>query len=265
MEHKEYKRYVKEFDEFTNNSIILEGINIDYKNKIVSVDLSHDKNVDTSILINPTYTKINDIDVISIFKRVRNENKSDGNPLIYALKGLHDWKINKGDILKLLKQFIRITEKIKTEYDTIITVPSSNLLNKEFLFRLNKIIKCKHKITDLFSKLEADEVFDVLNYSQIPRKELDLIKTSIERMHNENDGVFSFKYVPKYIRKYIKRTVSMTYINNELELQDKINEKSILILDDTISSGSTISEITQNILDMYTPSNVTVITLFSSL
>ena len=80
-------------------------------NKKVSINLNHENGLDTSIDGNPTFYKVGDIDVISIFKR-KKYLKSDGNPLLYDLKGLNDWKLENFDVKLLLKQFIRISEKI---------------------------------------------------------------------------------------------------------------------------------------------------------
>ena len=54
-------------------------------------------------------------------------------------------------------------------------------------------------------------------------------------------------------------------INDQLDVSEKINGKNILILDDTIASGQTISLFTKEILDIYEPSKVTIITLFSKI
>ena len=144
------------------NIHLIEGIDVDYINKVVSFNDDHQENVDKSTIINPTYYKVNDIDVISIFKRKKSEEFTlDGNPLINTLKGIKGWKIsNKTDIINLLKKFIRISEKIKEKYDTIITIPSTNELNVNFLHRLNKIIKSKHQIKDFLDKLSIDEVYE---------------------------------------------------------------------------------------------------------
>lgn len=48
-----------------------------------------------------------------------------------------------------------------------------------------------------------------------------------------------------------------------LDDTDKINDKNVLILDDTVTSGSTISLFTKDILEMSKPLKITVITLFS--
>ena len=150
-----YQRLLRE-ELLKQHCYLIEGIDIDTTNKTISFNGSHEQNVDTSILINPTYVNINGIDVISIFKRKKaNDFSFDGNPLIYALKGINDWKFKnpQSDIINLLKQFIRIVEKIQPKYDTIITVPSTNELNIEFLHRLDKIIKSDFQITDYLYKM----------------------------------------------------------------------------------------------------------------
>ena len=167
---KERKEFIKEMlDQYTlenrlkEHQYLIEGIDIDELNHVVSFNPSHEENVDTSIILNPTYSEIDNIKIISIFKRKTSEDSNyDGNPLIYALKGIKDWKFNnpKTDIINLLKQFIRISEKIEDHYDAIITVPSQNELNTEFLYRLNKIIKSDVKIEDYFWKLTAEDVFE---------------------------------------------------------------------------------------------------------
>ena len=186
MNNRHVLEYYQFLSEQLDNSFLLEGINIDTVNKIVSIDLSHEEGVDTS-LINPTYKKISGVNVISIFKRVRKNDpltgtSLDGNPLIYALKEINGWKINKDDIIKLLKQFIRISEKIKLEYDTIIKVPSTSVLNTEFLYRINKIIKCKDVISDMFNKMDATDVFDVIDSSLVPPADFKLIDTFIYKI-----------------------------------------------------------------------------------
>ena len=254
---------------------LMEGIDIDNANKTVSFSLEHENNVDTSILFNPTYSNINGIDIISIFKRKANNNKLDGNPLIYALKNIKGWQFAnpKEDIIGLLKQFIRISEKINSEYDTIITIPSQNPLNLEFLYRLNKIIKAKHKITNYLSKLTADEVYeDFIDWKQI---QIDYPNDNIKIENNfnkwfsdmkiKNNDYFSFKYIKDpNMRKYIKKTM---WADDELVITyaPYINNKDILILDDTISSGASISHATKEILEEFDPKSITVITLFSAL
>lgn len=255
---------------------LIEGIDIDDDNKTVSFNPNHEDGADTSILLNPTYSKIWGINVISIFKRKPHPDfASDGNPLIYALKRLKGWKFLNPtqDIVSLLRQFVRISEKIEPIYDTIITVPSGNRLNTEFLHRLNKVVKAKHRISDLFFKLSSEDVYeDYLDRKQISKDfgefgkievKKELVK-SFRAMGDKNKGIFSYKFIKPEFRKYVTKTMH-SEDENVIEFGPFINGKRILILDDTISSGSTISEITKSILATYKPKSVTVITLFSKL
>lgn len=255
---------------------LIEGIDVDEIKKTVSFNNSHEENVDTSTLINPTYENIGGVDVISIFKRKKSSDFShDGNPLIYALKGIKGWKFNneQSDIIGLLRQFIRIAEKIQPKYDTIITIPSNNVLNKNFLFRLNKVIKADVQIQDYLHKLTAEEVYEeFVDWVQISQdfgerynKIKSLIASYFKNMDNEYDGYFSYKFIKDVkLRKYIKKTM---YSDSEktIEYASHINGKNILILDDTIGSGSTISEACKEIFEMFSPKSITVITLFSKL
>ena len=150
----------------------------------------------------------------------------------------------------------------------IIIVPSKNKLNTEFLHRLDNILKFDNKIEDYFHKLNVEEVLDNGIDRELLTKSTnfeyiwnDLIK-SFEKMNNENNGFFSYKYIKPEYRKYICKTMSF---DNDIIYENLINNKNILILDDTISTGQTISESVKNISEVFTPSKITVITLFSKL
>jgi adenine/guanine phosphoribosyltransferase-like PRPP-binding protein len=161
-----------------------------------------------------------------------------------------------------LKQFIRISEKIKSSYDTIIQIPSSNTLNNKFLYRLNNIIKCEHIIdNELFSKMYTEEVIDNVEFDKMTKEEGIIIKKSFAKMGD----FFTFKEIPPKLRKYIKNIWNDNSSCDGLYYADKINGKNILVLDDTISSGQTISTYCENIISNYTPKSITIVTLFSKL
>ena len=248
-------------------TMIGEGIDIDYRNNTVNINLVHEKGVDTSIENNPLYYKLDGIKIISIFKRkkILANDKSDGNPLLYALKGIYNWKIDDFNIKLLLKQFVRIVEKINPQYDTLIKVPSQNELNNIFFEHLNKYIKCKNEIIDIpILKISTD---DVLN-TYVDFKEMDYDEEQkMIRAFNLMSDTFTFKHIPSYLRKYIKKIFYSIEIEQELDenIVNSINDKDILILDDTVSSGAYISHFVNTIKEMYAPKSITVITLFSKL
>ena len=242
-----------------NNQYLIEGIDIDYLKKEILFNPNHEENIDTSLL-NPTYTKIQNMEVISLFKRKENIDKTDGNPLVYALKGIKGWNIDYDNIMLLFKQFLKISKNIKSSYDTIVTVPSTNTLNTNLLYRLNKIIKGK-PILDMFHRLSVSDVLECgINKDSDPK---DFKKVyDILRKQNLTNSTFTYKDIPKNLRYVIKSSCSVT---NELTYQEDINEKDILILDDTISSGKSISDTVQAINKNFNPKSITVITLFSGL
>lgn len=55
---------------------------------MVRINFNHDNGVNTSIKTNPVKYDVNNISIISIFSRLSNKDYQNGNPLIYALKGI---------------------------------------------------------------------------------------------------------------------------------------------------------------------------------
>lgn len=256
--------------------LLIEGIDINNINKTVSFNPNHENNITTSEILNPSISYLNvdgkDIEVISIFKRKRNNYGSDGNPLIYDIKNKYGWTFNNRDydVFYLMKQFIKICSKLDKKYDTIITVPSSNPLNIKFMHKLNNIINCDYKIGNFFEKFNSAEVFENnIKWDDVEKTEYHkvykILEDSFVKMHDENDCKFSYKYIPPKYRKYISKTLHF-YEDPDVMLYDfEINGKDIIVLDDVISTGSSLSETVQNILSIYIPKSITVITLFSKL
>ena len=243
-------------------TFIIEGIDINRRDKIVSFNPTHEKGVNTSETFNPRYKTVKNINVIAIFDR-NNMLDGDGNPLLYALKQMYGWKISTGDIQKLLKQFIKIAEKIKPKYDTIVVIPSKNDLNTNFLHRLNKIIKCDNIVEGIFSKIPAEDVYDnYVDWNKTSQEEEQELINNFTDMFKSTE-YFSFKYIKPNLRKYITKSM---WVNNNIASKNNelINGKDILVLDDTIASGQTISEFCKNIYKIFKPKSITVITLFSA-
>lgn len=251
-----------------DSSILLEGIYIDDESKSVKLN-------DSSKGVNfngPIYWKTADgLDVISIFKRtsyVDHEKEYDGNPFIYALKNKFGWKfdISKQEVHKYIKKFVENCQKLQQTYDTIIMIPSHSKINKKFMESLYDILKARHKIEYLFSKIELnhDEVEQFIDYDAIkkdyeyPRK----IEIEIEKILYKLNGTekeFEAKLVNKKYLKYIK----FLQIKDDPDSVEQINNKNILILDDVFSSGTTISQAVDAIKQNYNPKSITVVTLLS--
>ena len=259
------KSYTNDFDNY-----IVEGLNIDVDNKTVSLTDNHNSGVDFSLVNNPVYDKYNGYDVISIFKRTPltdiNNTQRDGNPFIYALKNKNGWKFNitTSEITKYIKRFLNICKKIKDKYDTIIITPSASDLNEKFMKAISRQVNANNIINEYFIKLSKEEIVDDdlidierirHDYGNSFNKVMSEIHRSFQRMKGET---FEAKYVKKEYLKYIK------YIEtNGDDIRKYIDDKDILLLDDTISSGETVSQCINGILSNFIPKSITIITLLS--
>ena len=253
------------------NNYIVEGLNIDVDNKTVSLTDAHNSGIDFSLVNNPVYDKHNGYDVISIFKRTSltdiNNTQRDGNPFIYALKKKNGWKFNitSEEINKYIRRFLNICKKINNKYDTIIITPSASELNEKFMKAISRQVDANNIINEYFVKLSKEEIIDddlidierIRNdYGNSFNKVMSEIHRSFRRMKGET---FEAKYVKKEYLKYIKYIET----NGDDDIRKYIDDKDILLLDDTISSGETVSQCINGILSNFIPKSITIITLLS--
>lgn len=259
------------------NTVLDEGIDFDYDKMTVSYNPSHEENVDTSLINNPTKDKgiIPGIPVWSIFKRKRGMY-GDGNPLVYALKG-EGWTFrSEKDRLAIEKQFNDIATKLVQIYPISVTIviPSGNKLN----YHIAKVIMSKSKNAELLEgaicKLTTEEVNDIVlaknsYFRQIYRNNFNAAYRQLciyfEEMDEKRGGTFSRHLIKdKNMRNVLLNTLK---ISPDRYAKDSkiINGQDILIIDDTISRGQTIKEACQIMLESYAPKSITVLTLMSRL
>lgn len=261
---------------FNGDVPLNEGFDIDAKTKTVSFNPNHQENINTGNLYDPKpiFDKFNKWDLISIFKRERNEYSNDGNPVIYALKNEFGWKFkNKNhDLYALLRRFVYIAHQLynmDTTYDTIVIVPSKNKLNAEIMIRLAKILRCKTVRENFFNKLDKWTVIeDQVDEEMAENDGMDLqvlrtvLYNSIKKMPTKS---FQFHFIPVKYRKYIKHTFESYNMFEEIEYKDDFNDKNVIVLDDTIATGRSVSEACEIIEELYDVKKLTIITLFSKL
>lgn len=162
-----------------------------------------------------------------------------------------------------------------TKYDTIIMTPSNNELNKIVFGYLIRLIRHDNHIEDFFEKMTADDVYSCMiddNYIEqhYPNKANDIyvdIDDAFIAMNNTNDGIFSYKYLQKaeYRDIIIQSMRIKNYPHCKLNYENIINNKHVLVFDDTITTGKTISDSGKAIKDMFNPKSITYITLFSAI
>lgn len=265
--------------------VLKEGIDVDIDTKSVGFNPNHQNYIDTNDHWNPKpiYNNVRGYDVISIFTRQMSNDRLDGNPLIYALKG-KEWKLKhpRYDIMALLRRFVAVTKELKETYDVIITIPSSNSLNKDILHKIERLIPHSEAFSDFFYKYTVDEVYDRLIDSEwlsrtYPHKEdnnrmhkmlyTQLKKMGLPKSEGGNDGIFSYKFIkPTELRNAINQSMGINEkYKDTFYYSNKINGKKVLIIDDTVTSGKTLSDSADAIMDTYDPKSITFLTLFSPL
>lgn len=259
---------------------LMEGIDIDTKNHIVRFNPTHQDNVDTNDYINPyiIQNRYANCNIVSMFERKDNGKRTDGNPLVCALKGLYGWKFANPsyDIPMLYRRFLSGISCIQHNFDTMIMTPSHNEFNIAVFSRLRNYIHCDNYYETFFKKLPAstvkqfylkDNILQTANLGKgiITNEKQKALELAFERMEAENGGIFSYKYLPDVsYRQGILQSMTISFGEHNLEeYKNAINGKDVIVLDDTVTSGKTISDSAEAILEMFAPKQITFLTVFS--
>lgn len=274
------------------SKVLIEGIDVDDKMMTVGFNPHHQNYVNTNDPWNPKpiYNYVDGYKVISIFERKDTIDKQDGNPLLYALKSfangdknpIWSFRDKQYDIFALLRRFVAVTKELSESFDVIITTPSLNPLNTEVLHRIIRLISHENSFEGFFTKYSANDVYkdfidtdwlkrtykDEAQYKSMQSKIYQSIcRMNLPKEQNGNNGVFSYKFLkPIELRDAIIQSmyVSDEY-QDEISYGKLINGKKVLIIDDTITSGKTISDSADAIKEMYDAESITFLTLFSPL
>jgi len=272
----------------SNAEYICEGIKVERERgkKLVSFDPTNENGVDTSLDNNPTVntTVLKGIPIWSVFQRNKRGDdtwfrRNDGNPLIYALKGENNYCFKtKQDKECFVNRIIEILGKFEQSHksNTVILVPSTNFLNT-FIANLYQTVNPDVTIiNDVLVKMTTEEVYNEVDKSGsfFTRRFEDDLDTAFRRlnhflnlMDDKNNGIFSYHMITDAdIRDAIKTTIRLSD-NAYYHYGADIDGKDILIIDDTVSRGATISQAYRLIAkdNTFSPHTVTLLTLFSPL
>lgn len=253
-----------------------EGIDIDDEHRLISFNPYHEENVDISEEHNPEVSSLfPGIKTYSVFKRKRNGYGTDGNPLVYAFKKEKGWKFkSEMDKAMILEQFDKIVKKFGKMYPIGLTVlvPSGNLLNRRLAQRIKALNPNCEILDNFLIKLPVDDVREYTFFQgnesiygieddNERKRVITSLKNVFNQMERERNGIFTYHLLPNHLRKYIYKTLELVD-EYEYETAKKINGKNILILDDTISQGRTLSEVLSIIEEVFVPKSITILTLF---
>jgi hypothetical protein len=213
-------------------------LGIDVNENRVTINFNHEKLINTSTETNPTIRQLDKLSVYSVFQRKKHRSKGDGNPLIYAMKGIRGLTIEPIELYKLLPNFYRILEEISREVQpsVIIPVPSSFPFSKTLGVRLSRTESTIICLNDVFQKASNREAIARIDQSAIRNKDINKLNAAIRDLakYQDMDGDFSMKNVASYLRPAF----------NPLMIRNidgiPANTRSITLVDDLLATGTTL-------------------------
>ena len=265
------KKLLELVEESVKRIMLEEGIEVDANRNITMTD-KHENLIDTSVEANPTVITnyIPNVNVWSIFKR-KDDDWNDANPLIYALKNEGGYRLTnptkfKNRLEYIVKKFLQQNSGL----DVTIAVPSTNELNKYFAGVVARGCKNPQYIDNLLVKMSIQEVDDLVvqegsafrkYYGRLYLQKYQILRNYYKTM---TKGFQFHKIHDMDMRSVIEHTIK---ISDEFygKYIDAINDKNVIIVDDSIALGNSIRESCQIIGEFYTPKSITVLTLFSPL
>lgn len=215
------------------------GLDISSENKITLSD-SHQKRVNTSLDDNPSNSKLNELQLIHLLKRIKsNDDDGDGNPLIYALKNMKGYSITAEETEKVFTIAQAILEKSvdRLDADYILPLPSNNNVCMKVAKLVSSVLNIDLIICDFIQKKTVGKMLEEYG-TELP---VDLDGSILK----------TYKSQLKSWRKMTPgQTVSMKDINvkirklfSPLEFTGDIPNLSghrVILVDDLMSSGSSL-------------------------
>lgn len=211
------------------------GIDVD-SSKCVTFNGTHEHRVVTDPHRPALRWEHDELSVMSIFRRVQTHDTQDGNPFIFALKGLKGYSISYSNIkpIVLSAKFIINRELSGQLFDYVVPMPSSARLTRSMSSRIASIVQ-----GDVLSPLRKITTSEAL--AQMP----DI--STVERNHRRDygsllkalressgDTLLQMKAVDKRIRKHISPIVASPKA-------PALPGSRVMIVDDIFASGASLS------------------------
>lgn len=233
------------------------------------------------------------LECYSILGRTPSAGNGDGNPLIYALKRINNWRLaSASDFRVLLDYFVTVCEKefgtgMFSDVDILIPVPSTAKINLAMVNCIKRRINPSTVTLDSLKKQSVDHAYAQMDESLIdiqwmPKLYPDVKRGTAEyfkllesvisdldesRKRNTADNgaknlkgnPFSIKYVhPKY------RELFDDYLEGAFP-DGILDDKNVLVVDDSISTGTSLTNLVKKYVLQQQPKSVKALTLLSPL
>jgi DNA repair exonuclease SbcCD nuclease subunit len=176
-------------------------------------------------------------------------------PILKALKGKNDVRVNKGKFILWLKQAAKIYGKyIDAQYkpDAILTIRSSSKLNNIFTKALSGHLKHSIVIPDAISKAPISSIQISKDATEQQRK---VLRKFLDQSIKNN--LMEIKKLHVSLRPLLKGILSLEDIGYGIE------GKTIVIIDDYLSTRTTMAQAIHSVAQ-YNPKEIIGVTLFKA-
>ncbi len=210
------------------------------KTKVVSINERHEHGVDTSIDGNPSIGKLGNLPLVHVFSRNQRGNvPGDGNPMIYALKGLQGYSITTHWELWLFRRAVAILAKDPApldSYEICIPVPSASPLCANFATVVAEHLGIPLLVPDFVKKRT---VGSILNEAQMHRPKMR--PGQIKEFDNQLEIWATTDGQATYKAKEVSPSIRPLFRPLEAaEDAPNLKGERALIVDDLFATGSSI-------------------------
>lgn len=211
--------------------------------KTVVLNDAHEKRVVTAVDKNPSRSSIDGVVVHNVFRRTKTGDPDrDGNPLIYAMKGLNSYTITPFWRRQILNRAVQIIDKMTADlagFQYVLPIPSSNVFCADFAALVVQAIGALYLPPTFIRKRTADEV--VAGFSAIPadlrRQDRQAFGRQLKIWRGLPVGSsVEMKLVAPAVRPYVGAFTTTGLVPD-------LQGTQILIADDLHSTGASIASV----------------------
>lgn len=232
-------------------------------------EASDSSQISTYVNRQPYVTHIRGVDaeIYSLFNYVSGPEVTN---LLSSLKGKGPYELNPKQLDTFLVQCQIAIERVleKTKPDVIIYPKSSSTLIGDLVSKITGAHDDIKVLGDAFVKkaIDAESVEPLINtahpdwekFSSEHPDEVKKLKKSVAKMIRDHKGRLELKKLYKPYLKFIKNFIEM---KDAYEVLDSVLDKSVLVLDDVLSSGTTMAEMVRQLAEME-PKSLAGLTIF---
>lgn len=208
----------------------------------VIIDLEHNDGLDMSLSGNPTVMEIKGLQVFSLFRRRRlSTNEADGNPLIYALKQLNQFRIDEQNKVVMWDAAEKIFSQWACPWKPagVISIPSQHSASNDLAAKISDWMGIDHISESIICKKTVKEVLAEAEYlkesGDIAEQDLKAFKKQLGRLSSTPPGkIFQMKEIKDVsIRHYFQPWKANGHVGGAAG-------HDLLLVDDLIGSGASL-------------------------